>query len=141
MVTFGAQAKLKFDFNQHSNNQAVSTAVQALAYSRCLTFNSDGSDKITTGKWCVDRVDTHTSLAFDAVKDNVLVSSAGVRPAAAGVTRVVVTITDGYPTIIEDSSGNVVTSYEANAEAAALRTAGVVTIGVGVRQTMRGTTN
>ena len=138
VVTFGAQAKLKFDFNQHSNNQAVSTAVQALAYSRCLTFNSDGSDKITTGKWCVDRVDTHTSLAFDAVKDNVLVSAAGVRPAAAGVTRVVVTITDGYPTIIEDSSGNVVTSYEANAEAAALRTAGVVTIGVGVRQNDEG---
>ena len=119
--------------NEHGSNAAVDAAVQALEYTRCLSKKSDGSDKITPGRWCVDRVDTHTRLAFEKVEDAVLVPSAGVRPAAADVTRVVVTITDGYPTVVKDNAGNVVTSYEADQEAQALRDQGVVTIGVGVR--------
>jgi hypothetical protein len=141
LVTFGATATLKFDFNEHTSNQAVSTAVQALEYDRCLSKETDGSDKLSPNDWCIDRVDTHTRLAFDKVEDDVLVVAAGVRPAAATVTRVVVTITDGHPTIIRAppmvdgvNTGPVITSYEADAEALALRDAGVITIGVGVRQ-------
>lgn len=66
----------------------------------------------------------HTRLAFEEVKHNLFTTAAGARPPEDGVTRVVVTITDGHPT----------TGYEADQLAQQLRSEGVITVGVGVRQ-------
>lgn len=124
MAGTGDTATVVFNFKDKTSNQGVSSAVQALQYSRCLTQNPDGSDKVTNGQWCVNRVNTHTRLAFETVKSSVLVDAAGVRPKADKVTRVVITITDGFPT----------TGYDAGTVAQQLRDDGVITIGVGVRQ-------
>ena len=138
LVTFGREAATAFNFKEHQSNAAVSNAVQGLEYSRCLTKNADGSEKLFAGTkkcgWpstpvssdkCCDRdVSTRTRLAFEAIEKDIFTTAGGVRPASDKVTRVVVVLTDGVPT----------NGYSPAAAAKKLREAGAgaIVIGVGV---------